>query len=557
MFNHLGKIIYENRVYSREELSSIIESIISLIEQNVDENTTIVAIDMERSYILLCTILALLEMKICFVLLDKKIPLKRKQFIIKDSKINVLITDSCENNLILNKNINININLLNKTKKKKKSSKFKSNLAYIVYTSGSTGVPKGIKITINNFIYFCNVISKKLNLKYLQSTISITNINFDIFLLETIVCLLNSMTVVLANENEVNNPKKILYLLKKYNIEMLQITPSRLKQLISYEKNLNSMMSIKKLLIGGENWSKELLFLVKEKISSKCQIFNMYGPTEATIWASVTDLTDKDDVYITDALEGTKLIIDNLNNADFKGEIIISGLGVGEGYISNYNNQENAAFFSKNNQKYYRTGDVGYIKDGNIKYIGRISQEYKLNGYRIGLEEIDLTITKIINQPLNHIATCIINDKLVTFYTSNIDISNLIKKLKEYLPHYMIPTEYIQVNNPIFSLTGKLDKKMLIESYLKNNKLIIKKAGSSTYEIIKSEIRKITKIKSENFIDKKNFIDLGIDSLSFVMLITNLEEYFGVEFPDEIFSIYNDGCIKDLVEKIALLEKRD
>src|SRR5690625_1480159 len=275
-------------------------------------------------------------------------------------------------------------------------------MAYLIYTSGSTGKPKGVMIEHRNVTSFVHAVTSKMDIEETDRVLCMTTFSFDIFGFELFVPITNGMEIYLLNNKE----QKDLLHLKKYiyrnKINLIQTTPSRMKLVIDSiqhdDFHGNYLQSLRTILIGGE----ELPYKVYDEVRkiTKAKIYNMYGPTEATIWATMKELNDST-ITIGKPLSNCRAFILNDNKAllpiGVPGELYISGEAVGRGY---FNKEElTSEKFEENpfipGDRMYRTGDLArWTEDGNIQFLGRMDNQVKIRGHRIELGEIENQLLK-------------------------------------------------------------------------------------------------------------------------------------------------------------------
>lgn len=355
---------------------------------------------------------------------------------------------------------------------KEESPLFDEDVSYVLYTSGTTGVPKGVVIgkeAAYNFIFSIKeIMISEDNGKIMLNTA----FNFDISFLESIASFYYGLTVVFMDMHLQNNPKKIASFIDEYSIDIVQMTPSLLTNIYIYFRgNCAIFNKVKRLLVGGEKFPENMYENLK-KISD-LSIYNMYGPAEATVWATFKKLDDGE-INIGKALPGYNVFVVNDENVIVKneiGEICISGKSVAIGYLNDKEMTE--SHFCKDisgySPKMYRTGDLGIQHDnGEISYIGRKDTQVKFRGYRIELGEIE---TAVKNYRLVEDAVVIMKtDKktnlktLICFYMSNteIDIKDINLFLSKMIPQYMIPQKYVRLDKFPLKLNGKIDRNSLM-----------------------------------------------------------------------------------------------
>ena len=447
-----------------------------------------------------------------------------------------------------------------------KSSGNYEDIAYTIFTSGSTGQPKGVEITREALINFTNGISEKIDFSPNKRIACFTTVTFDIFFLESIVALQKGLTVVLANEDEQRNPKLMAKLIHDNAVDMIQMTPSRMQLLLNHDKELLCLKNVKEIMIGGEPFPFKLLQTLQSKTSAK--IYNMYGPTETTIWSTISDLTHKNRIDIGRPIKDTEIYIvdDSLSILpnEQTGEICIAGKGLARGYIGR--NDLTAEKFiclpQKPDIRVYRTGDVGkYLPDGDLVCLGRTDNQIKIRGHRIELEEIETHLNQIegIDQSVVIVLQTNETDKfLQAFYTSDNNINSrvIVTHLTSKLPSYMIPAVFMCVEKFILNSNGKIDRNRELEcKEIKLDDDVEKASDSSAINDIQKRAFNIVvsnlNEKTPNDISLDMDINsIGLDSISFIKIVVDFEGEFDFEFEDEMLLITKFPTVKSMIEYV-------
>nr|WP_300848937.1 non-ribosomal peptide synthetase [uncultured Acetatifactor sp.] len=508
-----------------------------------------VGIYMKRCPDVMFSMLASLISGNVYVPIDTIMPQKRVDYILENADVTYVLTNTEYKDIFSGKKVILVDKIFDNPQSE--VAKFAENKnAYIIYTSGSTGLPKGVCISKENLQTFITGVCEKIDFKEGTSIACLTSYSFDIFFLESLMALHEGLEIYFANEHQKNNPVAGLKYLIKNNIEMLQITPSRIQQYINYDSKMDFLRNVKILMVGGEEMSKTLLG--KLQSGAGCRIYNMYGPTETTIWSAIGDVTSSQEVHVGEALKDTELcIIDeemNVCGVGVKGELCISGKLLSKGY---YNNEEmtNKKFIIMNNRKVYRTGDIAHISENNKLYIhGRIDYQVKIRGYRIEVDEVENAIRSV--GVVDNVAVLAINvnedgdRRLVAFYTAKDeqpDIEELKTSLMKFLPQYMIPEQLYKIEEFPLTVSGKIDRNKVIIEYLRvqNAEANAHLEDDELDEIEKSVIEIIKKsLNNKNvYVNKESDLAaIGVDSISFVKIIVDIECEFGVEFDvEELF----------------------
>lgn len=564
------KVPNEAKIIFREQSFGDIESYIDsyakfLFSQGITSMTPI-GIYTDKTPECLFIMLAAIKIGVPFLPLEISWPYKRICFMLHDSNIKYLVTSNkymrkfngyhtiCIDNIMHNIEEFV-------------SSNSKNEIMYILYTSGSTGNPKGVEVRRDGFYAFMNGVSERIEFVPNKRIACFTNISFDIFFLESIMALYKGLTVVLASDEESVNPRLMSSIIINNKVDMIQMTPSRMQLLMNYDKDLKCLSNISEILVGGEVFPNKLLLSLQQKTSAK--IYNMYGPTESTIWVTISDLTRKNIIDIGTPIEGTKIYIldENLESVPEGtiGEICIAGKGLAKGYINNQalTNESFLTLSFDMNERIYRTGDFGKFENGVYIYIGRKDNQVKIRGHRIELEEIEFAMLQIegINQAV--VAQHEQEDgALIAFYTGElvIDKRKFKKELGKMLPSYMVPSNYVKLEKMSYTCSGKINRKKIIMYYndMCSRQMVHgeeKESFTSQSERIEEKILSVI----ERYCDRNNEISLkselsalGLDSITYITIIVTLEEEFGFQFDDEmlLYTAFTD--VESLISYVRL-----
>ncbi|WP_438431729.1 non-ribosomal peptide synthetase [Gorillibacterium sp. sgz500922] len=433
----------------------------------------IVALMVDRSLDTLVSILAILKAGGAFLPIDPHFPNARIDYMLSDSQTRLLITQRTlqakVNEVYTGQTIILDDEVA--------SHEDTSNLPHtgdsrclmdVIYTSGSTGKPKGVMIehrAVHNFIVgMTDVIDFDPD----YTIVSLTTISFDIFILETLLPLTRGMRIVIAD------PREFHAHVGKERIDMLQTTPSTMLLLQNDEANLKTLRDLKVIMLGGEPFPTVLLEKLKDITGAR--IYNMYGPTETTIWSSVKELTHEQEITIGWPIANTQFYILDPNRTQLPpgemGELYISGDGVARGYLHKPE-LTGERFVTQHigdaEVIMYRTGDLARLTErGEYTFHGRVDNQVKIRGFRMELGEIEERLSRF--DGLKECAVTARENKtgenyLAAYYVADepIEASQLIRHLAKDLPEYMIPGFYIRMEAIPLTPNGKLDRRSLPE----------------------------------------------------------------------------------------------
>lgn len=360
----------------------------------------------------------------------------------------------------------------------------KDDLCYILFTSGSTGKPKGVQITRRNIESFVNWFSPQCLVNE-EDCIFMNQISysFDVSVISIYIGLTYGKTLFVLDKTMSENYSQLFSYMKKSNVKLWISTPSFAEICIqddSFNKEL--LPNLKTMIFAGEVLSKELINTLKSRFGN-IKIINGYGPTEATVLITATEITDemlKDNrsIPIGYPIDNCDLKIVDENDTEVqegeKGQLIVAGESVSIGYFNRKDITEKCFYYPKwsKGALAYKTGDLCYRIGDLIYYCGRMDFQVKLHGYRIELEDIESNLRKI---PLirNAVVLPIVKDDKIAYLSaavilkekselSNLKTSLLIKEeLKKSIPSYMVPRKIQVVEAFPINTNGKVDRKKL------------------------------------------------------------------------------------------------
>uniref|UniRef100_UPI000B2DD2A5 non-ribosomal peptide synthetase n=1 Tax=Legionella pneumophila TaxID=446 RepID=UPI000B2DD2A5 len=493
--NHVA-VVYEEQSLTYKELNEKANQLAHYLREQGVGPEVLVAICCERSLEMVVGILAILKAGGAYVPLDPSYPKERLQFMLKDTKAPLLLTQKA-----LQKS-------LPKTKAKRvfldelatlvgdypttnpAPAALANNLAYVIYTSGSTGQPKGVMIEHQELVNYVTSIVFKLN--FLCSLRVAYFSTFATDLGNTLIysSLLFGNTLYLLREEASLNPSMLIEYIEKHRINLIKITPTHFDALQEW-LNFKELESLKYLIFGGEKLSHHVVSAIGDS-TEDLFLINHYGPTEATIGCLTFNCGllrnapyHSNFVPIGKPLSNTTAyILDkqlNLAPIGVTGELYIGGEGLARGYLNRpeltaerfvvnpFASEEDKA--QGRNLRLYRTGDLcRYLEDGNIEYIGRIDHQVKIRGFRIELGEIE---TALLSHAAVKEAVVVAQDveeggkRLVGYYvlapkeSPGVEASDLRTYLKSRLPDYMVPSFLVALEAMPLTPNGKLDRKAL------------------------------------------------------------------------------------------------
>ena len=480
---------YKGEYITYSELDYKSSQLAAYLIKRFGRNSGVIGYYGERSIETLIAILGIWKSGASYLPIEPIIPHERKKIIYKESGVRLLLVDYYDDMSELIECMPIS-EILSKQQHGQvieidTDNAHCDDVAYIIFTSGTTGVPKGAMITHKGM--YNHLLAKKEFLDFSEETklAQTANIGFDISIWQLILPLMLGAAVFFVMENEIMNLKKITNYILKNDIQILEVVPSYLDRWLNYLSNRNIIIpSLKYLFVTGEMFNPNLANRSVQYFK-QVKIVNAYGPAEAA--DDVTHyILDKnihyDNVPLGSSIPGMQIdILDEQKQPvpmSVKGTIYVTGVGVGKGYINNPD--KTAESFHDNllvtGKCSYDTGDTGYIdEDGLLYYCGRNNNQVKINGHRIELEEIEMRL-----QLADNIKDAVVEaseelgslgKKLIAFVVlkcpSKIPTKEYLDtELKKTLPHYMLPKEYYICRYFRLSKNGKIDRTKISEQII-------------------------------------------------------------------------------------------
>ena len=427
----------------------------------------------------------------------------------------------------------------------------KNDTAYIVFTSGSSGVPKGVMVTKQNLSAFASRGQKS----YYDLVLNVDNprvacicaLSFDMSIAENTVTLLLGGTVIFADDED-QRPEQFGKFLLENDINILWATPSKLRMYLKTNSCHESLKKLKSVVVAGEVLDVETAKLAKQFGFS---LFNMYGPTETTIVSTChnVDILESN-IPIGKPLKDEQCYIlspdGRLCEIGEKGELCIAGDCVSKGYIANpelTNNSFTPNPFGKGYM--YHTGDIAALEiDGNLRFYGRRDNQIKINGFRVEIEEIESVIKALTKR---NVVVIYKSNQLIAVIESDKIIERIEERLQSKLPQYMIPSRIYYF--PIFpkTVSDKIDRNKVME--------LINKDGQDIYVAAKTDLQqKIIEVWQEILQLKKigvndNFFYLGGDSIDAMRISARLKEFNIAVTSYEILRYKTPIAISMLIEQ--------
>ena len=516
-----------------------------------------------RSVEMIVSILAVLKSGGSYIPIDPAYPQERIEYMLNNSNSKFLLTfEALKDKVSYNKKIFVeleNSSLYSHTNKHLKPINKPTDSSYIIYTSGSTGLPKGVVLNhkaLSNLTKYCHNYVEYLKDNKYRTIVSVTTVSFDIFIFETLISLTRGLKLVIANEDEQNIPRLLNNLIEKYDISIIQTTPARMQIFVNNYSSMPMLKNLKYITLAGEPLPITLANRLKEISGAK--IYNGYGPSETTVFSTLTDVTDQRVITIGKPLSNTQIYILDKNlhlvPIGYTGELYIAGDGVGKGYLNNpeLTNKSFLPNLFTPGTIMYKSGDLGcYLPNGEILCLGRSDNQVKIRGLRIELEEIE---HKILDN--KDITSCVVAKKvdenshefLCAYYTATktVQVEELRAYLSKQLPNYMVPQYFMELEKLPYTPNGKVNRKVLpLPKLVKKHKTSLPPRNNTDKELLKI-IQDLLNIKDISIND--SFFEIGGDSLTAINLCTCIYDTYSIDI--SVKDIFEHPILSDLSDFI-------
>jgi len=543
-----------------------------------------VALCLNRSLDLAVAPLAIWQTGAAYVPLDPDYPAGRLAYMLEDAGISVLVTESdllerlpsaLPSFICMDRDVHKDRNEVVILPAVPVAP---DDLAYIIYTSGSTGNPKGVEICHRSLVNLLASMRREPGMSETDRLLAVTTLSFDIAGLELFLPLVSGAQVVIAPRSAVADGAALAQLLTEFNITAMQATPVTWRLLL--ESGWKGKPGLK-ILCGGEALSRDL---AEQLVATGAEVWNLYGPTETTIWSTRQRIeAPVDRITIGRPIDNTQLyVLDESGRPvppGLMGELFIGGMGLARGYwnrgdLTSERFATGQGLYSKT--RLYRTGDqVRRLLDGSVEYVGRLDQQVKLRGYRIELGEVEAELERLsgIVQATVTVREDIPGDKkLIAYCTtrsqSKIDAAELRRSLRGQLPDAMIPAVFVQIDSIPLTPNNKVDRKALLgpefqpalleDAHGEYGRLELQAAeegieperiapGNYVEAVLEEIWREVLQVRQISVHD--NFFELGGYSLAATRAVSDIRARLDMELP--LRSIFINPTIAGLASHIT------
>ncbi|WP_434339312.1 L-histidine N(alpha)-methyltransferase [Motilimonas cestriensis] len=563
-------VTFEAQHWSYRQLAMRVNDIAAALQEHGVQPGDRVAIFLERSAEMVAGLLAVMKIGATYVPLDPNFPQDRLAYMISDCEASVVLSQTslggkretleraacgggtrhwCFVDDILSQSAEGVEVALDFSKA--------SALAYVIYTSGSTGRPKGVMITHRALMNFLSGMQDKLQLTNADAMAAITTISFDIAALELFLPLAHGACCHISSTQTARNPEALKRWVGQCVPTIMQATPVTWDLLFKVGWQPKPSLT---LLCGGDTLAEG----VKEKMTAgHNKVWNMYGPTETTIWSTMARLSPGSPVTIGKPIKNTQVyVLDShrrLVPEGVVGELYIGGDGVAVGYDKQPELTAEKFIQSPfiSGLRLYKTGDLAYWTPASeLCLVGRADNQVKVRGYRIELGDIEHGLNRI---EVIHAATVILHQKrLIAFYLTrtdhreNVSSSVLRQQASLGLPEYMVPDRFVHLEAFPLTPNGKIDRKQLMammdeESSDNGVSKTVTPANDNLIVSLKQLFREVLDHDVDDV--EEGFFNLGGNSVLAVQLVERINAEFGISC--SITDLFDNSSIATLSKHLS------
>ena len=562
-------VVFEEELISYRELNLRANQLAHYLQSLGVGSEVLVGLCVERSLEMVVGVLGILKAGGAYVPLDYAYPQERLAFMLQDAQVSVLLTQEKLKAGLPNHQAEIicldtNWQSIDYELDNPTHNITSNNLAYVIYTSGSTGQPKGVQIQHRSAVNLLNAVAQEPGLTAEDTLLSVTSLSFDIAVSEIFLPLSVGAKLMLVSREVAADGTQLLKALTTSGATFMQPTPVTWRLLLAAGWQGSPQL---KMISTGEALPREL---ANQLLPKGACLWNLYGPTETTIWSTGYKVTTGNKaISIGYPLANTQLYILDSHlqpvPIGISGELYIGGEGLARGYLNRPDLTAEKFISNPFNpnpkSRLYKTGDLArYLPDGQIEYLGRIDYQIKLRGFRIELGEIE---TALLQHPGVKEGVVIVREdtsnenNLVGYIVAETGqdslqvISQLRRFLKQQLPDFMVPTIFMALEAMPLTPNGKVDRKALPEPDASRPELEANYVAPRTpiEQQITDIWMQVLNVKRVGIYD--NFFELGGYSLVGIQVVSRVRQALQVEIL--MSNLFELPTVADLAERVETL----
>jgi amino acid adenylation domain-containing protein len=572
---------YDGQPWTYQKLNSRADALAEcLVELLPHSASPVIAVCTERAPVMMTAVLGVLKSGAGYVPLDRAFPARRLGYMIEDSGAGILVTQTgvidaipaFDGAIVLltddGRIAEIRMPVVKRSENDLSGVPDKS-IAYLIYTSGSTGLPKGVRIGHRAVVNFLLSMAREPGIAAGDRLLAVTTLSFDIAVLELLLPLTVGATVIIAPTETAGDGHALDALARDSRPTVMQATPATWRMLINAGWTGSPELRI---LCGGESLDREL---ATQLLASGRELWNLYGPTETTIWSTCEQITTtsvQKKITIGRPIDNTTTQVLDTGLRPVPpgvvGEMFIGGHGLADGYHGReeLTSERFVADPAKPGGRLYRTGDrVRITTDGRLELLGRVDRQVKLRGFRIELGEIEAALSALAG--VGEAAVVLVDERLVAYFVSTgvstgvpagaaFDEKALRAQLRNGLPEYMVPTLFVELDTLPLTPNGKIDRRRLPapDRTALADALSARVAPSGPLEAALTGLfADVLGLADVGVTD--HFFDIGGHSLLATQLVSRIRDVLDIELP--LRALFDEPTVKGLAGRIAAEDSLD
>ena len=566
---HSPAVISSGQTLNYEQLARLSNRIGHRLRQLGAVPNSLVAVVIGKGWEQVAAVLGVSAAGAAYLPISPELPQERIRYLLQHGEVQCVLTTSClKENLAWPSDLQVlcvddDEEFDGVSDEPLKPVQTPDDLAYVIYTSGSTGLPKGVMISHRSAVNTILDINQRFNVSAGDRVLALSSLSFDLSVYDIFGTLATGGTIVIPDASVVRDAAHWVELIIREQITVWNSVPALAEMLVEYlsEHRDVSLESLRLVLMSGD-WIPVSLPERLKSLSSELQVISLGGATEASIWSIIYSIEKIDPAwksipYGQPMRNQSFHVLDEMMDPRpvwVAGHLYIGGVGLAQGYWRD-DAKTGASFVQhpRTGERLYRTGDIGrYLPDGNIEFLGREDLQVKVQGYRVELGEIEATLAR---HPAVRVSVVKLtgqasgNRHLIAYYVAGEPPpsgSELRSFLQDKLPHYMLPSTFIAVDEFPLTPNGKIDRAALPEPAPLGS--APPQGAAAGKPEITSRINSLVAsvLKLDSVAPSANLLDLGANSVDIIRIANLLEKELG--FRPRIDDFYQLPTVEGLVE---------